>query len=122
MKVVIIGSGGRLGAALMREYAEKFDVVGLNHTHLDIANVGEIHHNLDNLPFDILINCAAMTDVDLCESLRDRAFLINADGPRALAEMCAKKKAKLIHFSTDYVFDGEKREPYAENDDATPIS
>jgi dTDP-4-dehydrorhamnose reductase len=122
MKIVIIGSGGRLGAALMREYAEKHDVVGLNHTHLDIANVGEIHHNLDDLPFDILINCAAMTDVDLCEAQRARAFLINADAPRALAQLCAEKKAKLIHFSTDYVFDGAKSEPYAENDDANPIS
>src|SRR6266850_1968117 len=122
MKIVIVGSGGRLGAALMREYREKFDVVGFNHSQLDLANVGEIHHNIDELEFDVLINTAAFTNVDLCESQRSQAFAINAEAPKVLAEICSDKKAKLIHFSTDYVFDGEKREPYVETDVAKPIS
>ena len=72
--------------------------------------------------FDVLINAAAFTNVDACETERDRAFLINAEAPGVLAEICNEKDAKLIHFSTDYVFDGEKRAPYTEEDQANPIS
>jgi dTDP-4-dehydrorhamnose reductase len=72
--------------------------------------------------FDVLINAAAFTNVDACETERDRAFLINAEAPGVLADICNGKDAKLIHFSTDYVFDGEKRAPYAEEDQANPIS
>ena len=121
-KIVIIGSGGRLGAALMREFAGKFDVTGFNHVQLDLANAGEIHAKIDKLDFDVLINAAAFTNVDLCEKEREQAFRINAEAPRLLAEICRDKNAKLIHFSTDYVFDGEKREPYREEDPANPIS
>ena len=74
------------------------------------------------LDFDVLINCAAFTNVDLCEPHREQAFQINAEAPWVLAEICRDKKAKLVHFSTDYVFDGEKREPYTEDDVAKPIS
>jgi dTDP-4-dehydrorhamnose reductase len=122
MKIIVIGAGGRLGAALTRAYREKFDVVAFNHSQLDLANVGEIHHNIDGLKFDVLINAAAFTNVDLCESQREQAMAINAEAPKHLAEICAQKKAKLIHFSTDYVFDGEKRDPYFETDFARPIS
>jgi dTDP-4-dehydrorhamnose reductase len=122
MKIIVIGAGGRLGAALTRAYRGKLDVVAFNHSQLDLANVGEIHHNIDELKFDVLINTAAFTNVDLAESRREQAFAINADAPKHLAEICSRKKAKLIHFSTDYVFDGEKREPYSETDVAKPIS
>jgi dTDP-4-dehydrorhamnose reductase len=84
--------------------------------------LGEIRTKLGGLDFDILINAAAFTNVDLCEKEREQAFRINAEAPRVLAEICRDKNAKLIHFSTDYVFDGEKREPYRESDPANPIS
>ena len=122
MKIVIIGSGGRLGAALTREYRDKFDVVGFNHAQLDLTNFEQVREKVTALDFDVLINCAAFTNVDLCETQREQAFQINAEAPRVLAEICREKKAKLIHFSTDYVFDGEKREPYTEDDVAKPIS
>jgi dTDP-4-dehydrorhamnose reductase len=122
MKIVIIGSGGRLGAALTREYRDKFDVVGFNHAQLDLTNFDQVRERITALDFDVLINCAAFTNVDLCEAEREQAFQINAEAPRVLAEICREKKAKLIHFSTDYVFDGEKREPYTEDDAAKPIS
>ena len=122
MKIVIIGSGGRLGAALIREYRDKFDVVGFNHAQLDLTNFEQVREKVPALDFDVLINCAAFTNVDLCETQRDLAFQINAEAPRVLGEICRDKKAKLIHFSTDYVFDGEKREPYTEDDVAKPIS
>src|SRR6266478_3586834 len=122
MKIVIIGSGGRLGAALTREYRDKFDVVGFNHAQLDLTNFEQVREKVTAFDFGVLINCAAFTNVDLCEMQREQAFQINAEAPRVLAEICREKKAKLIHFSTDYVFDGEKREPYTEDDVAKPIS
>ena len=122
MRIVIVGAGGRLGAALVHEYRVKFDVAGFNRAQLDLTKPYQIREKLSPLKFDLLINCAAMTNVDLCETKREQAFAINAEAPKQLAEICRDMKAKLIHFSTDYVFDGEKREPYLEDDATTPIS
>ena len=122
MRIIILGAGGRLGAALTREYREKFDVIAFNHAHLDLANPNQVRGKLSPLDFDFLINAAAFTNVDLCESQPEQAFAINAEAPKLLARICREKKAKLIHFSTDYVFGGEKREPYVETDAAKPIS
>ena len=122
MKIVVLGAGGRLGAALMREYREKYEIAGFNHTQLDLASLDDVRRKLGAMNFDALINAAAFTNVDACETERDRAFLINAEAPGVLAEICNAKGAKLIHFSTDYVFDGRKRAPYTEEDQANPIS
>jgi dTDP-4-dehydrorhamnose reductase len=122
MKIVILGAGGRIGAALLREYREKYDAVGFNHAQLDLSNLDDVRRKLGAMDFDVLINAAAFTNVDACETERDRAFLINAEAPGVLAEICSAKDVKLIHFSTDYVFDGDKRAPYTEEDQANPIS
>src|SRR4051812_39899997 len=117
-RIVIIGAGGRLGAALAREYAEQFDVTGFNHAQLDLGKPEQLRETLGGLEFDALINTAAQTNVDRCETHREEAFALNGEAPRVLAEICAAKKARFIHISTDYVFDGEKREPYREEDEA----
>src|SRR5436190_9563274 len=122
MKLLVLGAGGRLGAALLREYRSKFDVAGFNHTQLDLSDFGAVREKLRNTSFNILINAAGFTKVDLCETEPDRAFLINAQAPHVLTEICEEKNARLIHFSTDYVFDGDKHEPYTEEDQACPIS
>jgi dTDP-4-dehydrorhamnose reductase len=122
MKIVILGAGGRLGAALLREYRDEFDVTGFNHTQLDLSDLGAVREKLRSTSFDLLINAAGFTKVDLCETQPDRAFLINAEAPLVVAELCDEKNARLIHFSTDYVFDGAKRKPYTEEDKASPIS
>ena len=121
-RLVIIGAGGRLGAALVREYAKDFDVAGFNHAQLDLASPEQMRATLGALEFDALINTAAQTNVDRCETDQEEAFAINGEAPGVLAEICARKKARFIHISTDYVFDGEKREPYTEKDEARPIS
>jgi dTDP-4-dehydrorhamnose reductase len=121
-RIVIVGAGGRLGAALVREYAQNFDVVGFNHTQLDLGAPEQMREKLGELEFDALINTAAQTNVDRCETHQEEAFALNGDAPGVLAEICARKKARFIHISTDYVFDGEKREPYTEADEASPIS
>ena len=122
MKLLVFGSAGRLGAALMGEYQGKYDVAGFNHAELDLSNFDKIREKLGETDFDVLINAAAFTNVDLCETQPDQAFRINAEAPRVLAEICSEKNAKLIHISTDYVFDGEKRAAYTEEDEANPIS
>jgi len=122
MRILIIGAAGRLGAALVREYQDKFDVTGFNHAQVDLSNFDQVREKLDSANFDVLINVAAFTKVDLCEVQPEEAFHVNAEAPRLLAEICRDKNARLIHFSTDYVFDGEKREPYTEKDEAKPIS
>src|SRR6266446_3766732 len=121
MKIIILGTGGRLGAALAREFKD-YDITGFDREQLDLSDLDGLRTKLDPLAFDVLVNAAGFTNVDACETERDRAFLINAEAPGVLAKICNAKNAKLIHFSTDYVFDGEKRTPYTEEDQANPIS
>ena len=105
-RIVIVGAGGRLGAALTRQYAGTFDVVGFNHAQLDLGAPEQMRATLAGLEFDALINTAAQTNVDRCETHKDQAFALNGEAPGVLAEICARKKARFIHISTDYVFDG----------------
>src|SRR5437763_10870205 len=121
-RIVIVGAGGRLGAALAREYARDYEVVGFTHAQLDLGQPEQMRARLGQLEFDVLINTAAQTNVDRCETERAEAFALNAEAPRVLAEICRVNGARFIHISTDYVFDGEKREPYTEEDEARPIS
>jgi dTDP-4-dehydrorhamnose reductase len=122
MNIVIIGSGGRLGAALAREYRKGFQITAFDRKALDIGDERQLRAKLEPLDVDLMINCAALTNVDYCETHRGEAFQINAEAPRVLAEICNAKNARLIHISTDYVFDGEKREAYTEEDPANAIS
>src|SRR3954449_12958250 len=117
-RLVIVGAGGRLGSALAREYASEFDIVGFNHAQLDLGKPEELRETLGGLQFDALINTAAQTNVDRCETHPEEAFALNGEAPRILAEICAAKKARFVQISTDYVFDGEKREAYTEEDEA----
>jgi len=120
-RIVIIGANGRLGAALAREYQRAFSVKAFAHDQLDLAQLDQVRSLLET-EFDLIINCAALTNVDYCETHRDEAFLINAHAPRLLAEICAEKSAKLVHISTDYVFDGKQNAPYIEKDSPAPLS
>ncbi|MGI8890318.1 MAG: dTDP-4-dehydrorhamnose reductase [Chthoniobacterales bacterium] len=121
-KLVIVGAGGRLGAALVRDYAVSHQVTGFTHAQLDLADSSRLRTTLEPLAFDVLINAAALTNVDYCEDHRSEAMRLNAEAPRSLAEICREKEALFVHISTDYVFDGEKASPYTEEDPAQPIS
>jgi len=120
--MVIVGAGGRLGAALGREYQRDYDVTSFERMQLDLGQLDRVRSALSKAKFDLLINCAALTNVDYCESHREEAFVVNAEAPRLLAEIANEKSAKLVHFSTDYVFDGKKTDPYVEEDKAIPLS
>lgn len=121
-RIVVIGAGGRLGAALVRELGADFEVTGFNHAQLDLGKPDDLRDTLRPVAFDVLINAAALTNVDYCEDHRDESMKLNATAPRVLAEIAAGAGARFVHVSTDYVFDGEKREPYSEEDEARPIS
>jgi dTDP-4-dehydrorhamnose reductase len=120
--IIVIGANGRLGAALAREYQRAFSVKAFARSQLDLGKLDQVRSTLSETEFDLLINCAALTNVDYCESHRDEAFLINAQGPRLLAEICSEKSASLIHISTDYIFDGKQDAPYIEEDSPAPLS
>ena len=120
--IIIIGANGRLGAALAREYARDFEVISFGHGQLDLGQLDRVQSALSDLKFELLLNCAALTNVDYCESHREEAFLINAEAPRLLSQIANEKSAKLVHFSTDYVFDGKKSDSYTEEDRAIPLS
>jgi dTDP-4-dehydrorhamnose reductase len=120
--IVIVGAGGRLGAALGREYQRDYDVTSFERIQLDLGRLDRVRSALSKAKFDLLINCAALTNVDYCESHREEAFVVNAEAPPLLAEIANEKSAKLVHFSTDYVFDGKKTDPYVEEDKAVPLS
>src|SRR5688572_12856146 len=118
-RIVIVGSGGRLGAALARAWHSD-EIIGFNHAALDLNDEAAIHAKLDSLEFDVLVNCAAQTNVDWCETNPGEAMHINAAAVQTLAEICARKHRRCIHISTDYVFDGAKNSPYTEEDKAHP--
>ena len=122
MKIAIIGANGRLGAALAREYARDFELTSFERMQLDLGQLDRVRSALAATKFELLINCAALTNVDYCESHREEAFVVNAEAPRLLAEIANEKSARLVHFSTDYVFDGKKTDPYVEEDKAVPLS
>ena len=111
-----------MGAALAREYGRDFDVVGFPRTALELQSAQAIREKLEPLQFDVLINSAALTNVDYCETHADEAMRVNAHAVRDFAEICEAKNARMIHFSTDYVFDGNKGTPYLETDPALPVS
>ena len=114
MKLVILGAGGRLGAALARTWAVADEVLGFARTDIDLARPGEIERVLGPLSFDALVNCAALTNVDYCETHEEEAMRINAEAVREIGELCVRKRARCLHISTDYVFDGEMDRPYTE--------
>ncbi len=97
-------------------------VIGLTRRDLDISDAAAVAACLHHYRPEVIINCAAMTNVDACETDRAGAFRHNADGPRHLAEVAHKLGAYLIHISTDYVFDGTQSTPYQTTDPPNPIS
>lgn len=122
MKIVVVGSGGRLGAALVREWrADGDEVLGFDRAALDLTNDAALEEKLAPLDFDVLVNCAALTNVDYCETHADEAYRINAHAVLAIGKICARKQRRCLHISTDYVFDGEKTAPYTEEDASGPL-
>jgi len=120
MKILITGINGQVGHALMRELTDH-ELIGLTRQDCDLTNSDQIKQVIDQHQPDLIINPAAYTKVDQAEEEPELAFQINRDAPKVMAEKACEYHIPLIHFSTDYVFDGEKREAYLENDPTHPL-
>jgi dTDP-4-dehydrorhamnose reductase len=122
LNLLITGKNGRLGQSLARRYGKNHHVTMIGRRECDLLNADSIRDCLNGVPFDVLINTASLTGVDDCELHPEKATLVNATAPRIMAEICAEKKARLIHVSTDYVFDGVSPGLRSEADRAEPIN
>jgi dTDP-4-dehydrorhamnose reductase len=118
-RIAILGKNGRLGAALCRDLADKYDVLALGRSEVDL--IKPIREQLKGVEFDSLINAAAATDVDWCEQHPAEARLINARSVFELGALCVERGVRCLHVSTDYVFDGLASRPYREEDAAEPL-
>ena len=124
MKILITGARGQLGLELTKQLSEdnKYELILTDRENLNIVDADNVNEViLSNKP-DVVINCAAHTAVDLCETDIENAYKINAIGPRNLAIACEKVNAKFVQVSTDYVFDGNIDRPYREDDNTCPNS
>ncbi|MEM2097667.1 MAG: dTDP-4-dehydrorhamnose reductase [Methanothrix sp.] len=122
MRILIFGAEGQLGSELRRVLGAHHDLVPLSHREADITDLNRLMILTERINPDVVINSAAYTDVDGCESDRDKAFLVNAIGARNAAIAARRAKARIVHISTDYVFDGGKDGAYAEYDLPNPIN
>jgi dTDP-4-dehydrorhamnose reductase len=122
MKILLTGSNGQVGFELNKKLSVLGEVIATDREELDLTNLNAIRTFIDQIKPDIIINPAAYTAVDKAESEPEIAHLINVSAPEVLATMASELDIPLIHFSTDYVFDGLKKDAYVESDKTNPQS
>jgi dTDP-4-dehydrorhamnose reductase len=122
VKVVIFGGNGLLGADIIDVCKDEHDIIALRSSEVDITDQESVYSLIKAHRPDIVINSAALTDVDKCEMDPDLAYRVNAMGPKNIAIACRDFNARMIQISTDYVFDGKKGEPYDEFQPVNPIN
>ena len=120
-KVLIIGAKGMLGAELAKVFA-KYNPILWSRADVDISDKSQVHEKISKLVPDVIINSAAYTNVDACEKNEEIATKVNGEAVGYLAEVAHRLNAILVHYSTDYVFDGRKKQGYVENDKPNPIN
>lgn len=129
-RILVIGANGMLGRDLVEVLRSSFcidqnsnwEVIGWDIDDIDIQKENETVAKIEGLQPEVVINVAAFTDVDGCELNEEKVFAINAEGMKHVALGALKCRAKVVYFSTDYIFDGKKREPYLENDLPNPLN
>ena len=122
MRIAITGAGGMLGQDLAAVLPPEHEVLALDHRACDVSEESAVRRVFCEWRPKLVVNCAALTDVDGCESDPERAFTVNARGAGHVARAAEQAGARVFYISTDYVFDGTKREPYGEDDPTGPIS
>lgn len=122
MNILLLGHKGMLGRDLFGRLSVHHEVIGKDMDDFDIASAESCQHLISEAGPDVVINAAAYTDVDGCESNRNTCFAVNAEGTKNVALACRDRNIKIVHFSTDYVFDGTRKGPYREEDDCHPLN
>lgn len=120
-RILILGTRGRLAAALARDWSVRHSIEPATRQEVDVSDADALRRFLESRPYDVLVNGTGLTNVDLCETERDLAASVNAEAPRILAEAATAAGARLIHFSTDYVFDGKTPRSLTEDDTPSPL-
>jgi len=124
-RILLAGAGGILAkelARLIREHKSRYALTALSKFDLDITHELAVRRALKDVRPHLVINCAAYTAVDDCDVKKELAFLVNAEGAGILARECVRAGSKILHISTDFVFDGKKKKPYKEKDTPHPLS
>lgn len=122
MKIVLFGKNGQVGWELQRILPSLGQVAALDYDDLDLADLKALRARLDELKPDLIVNASAYTAVDRAEAERDLAVKVNGEAPGVMAEAARRSGAMLVHYSTDYVFDGAKGSPYVETDIPNPLN
>ncbi len=122
MKILITGGKGLVGKNLEEKLKEKFNVFAFGKNELNVEEKEKVIDKVNEIKPDIVIHCAAFSNVDGCEVEREKAYKINSFGTQNIAIACEEIKSKLIYISTDFVFDGKKGTPYSEIDMPNPIN
>ncbi len=122
MRVLIVGCLGMLGTELMSQFSSGHQVLGMDKEELDITDLQQCITQVQGFRPEVIINAAALTQVDYCETHQEEAFLVNGEGAGNLAKAAASISSLLIHFSTDYIFDGFKKDAYLEEDLPNPCN
>ena len=122
MKILITGSRGQLGSDLVKYFEKDFKVLGVDIKDMDITAPAIVNETFDKFQPDIVLHTAAYTDVDGAEANKELSMKINAEGTANIARGCKEYGARMVYFSTDYVFDGRKQDPYVESDPPSPVN
>ena len=122
MRIAVTGTTGRVGAALVRHFSGKHEVIPLPRSGCDLADAGSLAGALDRLECDVFINPAGITSLEVCEDEPALAMRVNAEAPGEIAAWAAERGVPVFHFSTDYVFGGESEGLRREDDPAVPVS
>jgi dTDP-4-dehydrorhamnose reductase len=122
LKILLLGNTGQVGWELNRALLTLGELIALDYPQIDMSDPDSIRSIVREHEPNLIVNATAYTNVDKAESETDLAMAINGTGPGILAEEAKRLKGALIHYSTDYVFDGTKREPYIEEDEPNPIN
>jgi dTDP-4-dehydrorhamnose reductase len=122
MKILILGSTGQVGQAINKWLPTGMEIIAPVRDELDLSEIDALEEFLETRAPDLIINAAAYTNVDKAETEVDLAFTLNAKVPEVLAKYTGKRRARLIHYSTDYVFNGQGEAPWSETDTPDPIN
>lgn len=122
MKILLIGKNGQVGKNLKKKFSKYENFVSVSRKEIDLKNKNTVYEKIKSYEPDVIINAAAYTNVDLAEINKEEVFLVNYKSIKEIARYAYENSALLVHYSSDYVFDGSKEKPYTEEDKTNPLN